>query len=422
MYKKTKLRNGIRVVKVQNKNIETVTLLALFKVGSRDERGRMEGMAHFLEHMLFKGTAKRPSCMAINKELDTIGASYNAFTGKEYTGFWIKSGKKDLELALDIISDMIISPLFAPKDIATEKGPVLEEINMYEDAPMRDVPSVFEKLLFEGHSLEHDQLGLAGNVKDFSRKDLLAFYKRHYRADNLVLAVSGNFNEDKIDSEIKKYFTAIKGEKKDNKRAKFSSKQAEPKLLLKYKKTDQTNFSLGFRALETGNKDEYVLDVLNIILGGNDSSRLYEAVREKEGLAYYVYSYAADYQDTGYIAIQSGVGNDKCEKAVALILEEIRKIKEQGVSDEEIARAKSYVEGKMAIGLESSSAVADFVAIQEISTGKILTPKEKFDRINAVTREDLARVANEIFTEERLNLALIGPFKNKKTFEKLLKI
>jgi predicted Zn-dependent peptidase len=251
---------------------------------------------------------------------------------------------------------------------------------------------------------------------------LAAFYKKHYRADNLVLAVSGNFDEDGIDKDIKKFFSSFDGARAKSKQAKFSSGQEKPEVLLKYKKTDQTNFSLGFRAFETGHRDEYILDVLNIILGGNDSSRLFEAVREKEGLAYYIYSYNCDYKDAGYITVQSGVGNDKCEKAIALILKEIGKIKTQGITEEELKRAKSYVEGKMAISLESSSAVADFVAIQEITTGKILTPKEKFDKINAVTREDVARVAGEIFTANRLNLALIGPFKNKKTFESLLKI
>ncbi|MDD3007070.1 MAG: pitrilysin family protein [Candidatus Pacebacteria bacterium] len=422
MYKKTKLKNGIRVVKAQNKNIETVTLLALFGTGSREEKGKAEGVAHFLEHMFFKGTEKRPHCIEINKELDAVGASSNAFTGKEYTGFWIKSGKKDLEMGLDILSDMLLHSLFSPKEIENEKGPVLEEINMYADTPMRDISSVFEQLLFDGHGLGHDQLGAVANVKSFSRKDLVSFYKKHYRADNLVLAVSGNFDEDTIDKEIKKFFSSFDGAKTKTKQTKFSTWQEKPEILLKYKKTDQTNFSLGFRAFATGHKDEYILDVLNIILGGNSSSRLFEAVREREGLAYYVYSYSCDYRDTGYFTVQSGVGNDKCEKAIALVLKEIHKLKEQGVSKEELQRAKSYVEGKMAISLESSSAVADFVAIQEITTGKILTPEEKFDKINAVTREDVSRVAQEIFTKDRMNLALIGPFKSKKKFDKLLKI
>jgi predicted Zn-dependent peptidase len=423
MYERKKLRSGMKLIKAHNKSIETVTILALFSTGSRDEKGETEGIAHFLEHMLFKGTEKRPSSVEINKELDAVGASSNAFTGKEYTGFWIKCAKKDATLALDILSDMILRPLISDKDIIVERGPVLEEINMYEDAPMRDIPSVFEQLLFDGHNLAHDQLGPAGNVRNFTHKSLLSFYRKHYRPDNLVLAISGHFDEKSIDKEVRKYFSAFSGSTKvSGRKARFVSRQTRPEVLLKYKKTDQTNFSLGFRALPSGHKDEYALDLLNIILGGNDSSRLFEAVREREGLAYYVYSYSCDYQDAGYITIQSGVGNAQAEKAVTLVMEEIRRLRESGVTQEELGRAKSYVGGKLAISLESSSAVADFIAIQELMTGHILTPKEKFDKINAVTTQDIRRIARDIFTPDKLNLALIGPFKNKRIFERLLNI
>jgi predicted Zn-dependent peptidase len=422
MYKETRLKNGAIIVKSPIKGFESVTLLALFKTGSRDEKGTAEGMAHFLEHMLLKGSTKRPSGAAINKDLNSVGAYNNAFTAKEYTGFWIKCARKDVELALDILSDIIINPLLNQKDIDTEKGPILEEIKMYEDAPMRDIPSVFEQLLFNGHNLAHDQLGPEENVRNFSRKSLVSFYKKHYRANNMLLAITGNFDENSIDKKVKKYFSAVCGESGEIKRTRFSCRQTKPEVFIKYKKTDQTNLSLGFRALPTGHKDEYVLDVLNIILGGNDSSRLFETVREREGLAYYIYSYTCDYQDAGYIAIQSGVGNDRCEQTIALIMEEIRRIKESGITKEELERAKSYVEGKMAISLESSSSLADFIAIQKITTGKILTPKEKFDKINAITKQDVERIAREIFTEQKLNLALIGPFKNKKAFERLLNI
>lgn len=422
MYKKTTLENGIRVIKVQNKNIETVTVLALFGVGSRDEKGGLEGIAHFLEHMLFKGTEKRPTAPDINKELDGIGASYNAFTGKEYTGFWAKTGKKDMLISLDIISDMLLNSKFDPKEIEIEKGPILEEINMYEDAPMRNIPSVFENAIYAGNSLGHDELGTSINVKNFSRKDLVNFYKKHYSADNLVIAISGNFDDKKIDECMEKFFLSMEKSDKKIKRMNFAKKQTQPEVFLKHKKTDQTNFSLGFRAFETGHEDEYILDVLNVILGGNSSSRLYENVREKEGLAYYIYTYTCDYKDAGYMTVQSGVGNDRCEKAISVVMEEIRKIKTEKVSDEELNRAKSYIKGKMAISLESSSTLADFVASQELLTGKILTPEEKFDKINAVKAEDLQRVAREIFIAERLNLALIGPFKDKGKFEKLLKL
>ena len=421
MYRKTRLSNGIRLIEVMNKNIETVTVMALFGVGSRDEKGRMEGMAHFLEHMFFKGTARR-SAIDISKELDRVGASSNAFTGKEYTGFWAKAEKKDLPLILDILSDMLLHPKFDPKEMKNEKGAIIEEINMYEDAPMRDIPAVFDNMLYAGQSLGHDPLGNKENVLSFTRRNLMDFYGKHYSADNLIVTVSGNFNDKKIKGDIEKGFAAFRPAEKKVKQQKNYDRQTAPEVFIKYKKTDQTNLSLGFRAFATDHEDQYVMDVLNTILGGNSSSRLYERIREKAGLAYYIYSYDECFRDVGYLTVQSGVGNDKCERAIGMIMEDIRRLKEEKAAPEELIHAKSHIKGRMAISLESSSSLASFVTSQEILTGKILTPQEKFVKINAVTAEDIQRVARDIFTEERLNLALIGPFKDKKRFQKLLSL
>lgn len=422
MYKKSTLENGVRIIKALNKNTDTVTVLAIFGVGSRDEKGKNEGIAHFLEHMFFKGTEKRPAANIISKELDYAGAASNAFTGKEYTGFWVKISKENVTLALDIISDFLLNSKFDKKEIENEKGAVIEEINMYEDSPMRDIPAVLENLLYNGQVLGHDQLGSKENVRNFDRKDLLNFYKKHYKAENMVLAISGNFSEKKIDAEIEKFFIPFKESEKACQKMKVSDKkQSGSEICIKNKKTDQTNFSLGFRAFNIGHKDEHAADLLDVILGGNSSSRLYEIVREKFGLAYYIYTYNASYRDVGYFAVQSGVGNDKCEKALELIIEEIRRIRDEGISDEELDRAKKYIRGRMSISLESSDAIANFITMQEISGQTILTPKEKFDKINQVQKTDIERVAREIFQEKKANLALIGPSKNKAKFEKLLK-
>lgn len=420
MYIKTTLGNGIRVLKIPNKNIDTVTALAIFCTGSRDEKGRMEGIAHFLEHMIFKGTEKRPKAIDISKELDGIGASYNAFTGKEYTGFYIKAEKKNLELALDMLSDILLHSKFESAEIENEKGAVIEEINMYEDAPMRNIPSVFENMLYEGQSLGHDQLGSKENVISFSRRNLLSFYRRHYRPDNLVIAISGNFNAPKTDTLVEKFFSAFEESDKVCRRIKNYDRQSCPEICLKYKRTDQSNLSLGFRTFPREHPDQYALEILSVILGGNSSSRLYERIREKEGLVYYIYTYTEDFYDAGYLTIQAGIGNDKCEKAVGLIMEEIRKIKTEEISEEEIALAKNHIRGRIAISLESSSTLASFIASQELLTGKILTPQDKFDKINAVTSEDLKRVAENVFMDNRMNLAIIGPFRNKKNFLKIL--
>jgi predicted Zn-dependent peptidase len=420
MYKKSILPSGIRLIEVPNRNTQTVTVMALFGVGSRHEKGHAEGIAHFLEHMLFKGTDKRPTASDINKELDSVGASSNAFTGKEYTGFWAQTEKKDLPLALDIISDILLHSKFDEREIENEKGAIIEEINMYEDAPMRDIPSVLENMLYAGQSLGHDQLGSKENVRSFTRRDLLAFYRKHYTADNLIVAISGNFDASKIRAMVAQAFSQLPKAAKQIKPVKNYDRQTAPEVFIKYKKTDQTNFSLGFRALPIDHREQYALNVLDVILGGNCSSRLFENVREKAGLAYYIYSFGEDFHDVGYFTVQSGVGNDKLDEALAMVLEEVRQMKTELVGAAELARAKSYVKGRMAISLESSSSLANFVTSQEILTGKILTPQEKFAKIQAVTAADVQRVAGMILTPERMNLALIGPFKDKKRFQKLL--
>lgn len=422
MYRKKSFSSGIRLIKAFSGNTDTVTILALFNVGSREEKGSNEGIAHFLEHMFFQGTVKRPTANHISKELDYLGAASNAFTGKEFTGFWIKASKENSELAIEILSDILLNSKFEAENIEKEKGTIIEEINMYEDSPMRDIPSVLENLLYVDQALGHDQLGNKENVRNFTRKDLLNFYKKYYNGESLVLTVAGNFNESKIDNATKKYFSAFKKPEKSAKGTRVKDHQTKPEISIKYKKTDQTNISLGFRTFPVGHKSEYALEILDTILGGNGSSRLHETIREKFGLAYYIYTYTSEYKDVGYFATQLGVGNDKCEQAIDLIMQEIRKIKETGISEEELDRAKKYIQGSMSISLESSSAIANFVAMQEISRKKILTPKEKFDRINQVKREEIQKIAQAIFKEERLNLAIIGPFKNKKTFEKLLKL
>ena len=334
----------------------------------------------------------------------------------------MKAEKENILLALDILSDALLCSRFDPKEIENEKGAILEEINMYEDAPMRNIPSVFENMLYEGQTLGHDQLGSKRNVRSFSRRDLVSFYKKHYTAENLVIAISGNFDDKAIDRKVEKFFSGFKKEGRLPKKIRNRDSQTRPEICLRYKKTDQSNISLGFRTFPRGHKDQYALEVLNVILGGNSSSRLYEIIREKEGLVYYIYSYAEDFYDAGYLTIQAGIGNDKCEKAIGLILKEVQRVKTETIPEEEILRAKNHIRGRMAISLESSNAIASFIASQELLTGEILTPREKFDKINAVTAEDLKRIAEDIFTDERLNLAIIGPFKSKKDFRKILKI
>lgn len=419
MYKKSKLKNGIRIITAPLKGTNTVTVLVMVNTGSKNENKQNRGISHFLEHMFFKGTEKRPTKLDISKELDKVGGSFNAFTGKEHTGFWAKVDNKHCDIALDVISDMVLNSRFSTKDIEEERGTVIEELNMFIDNPMMRIPFLFEEILYPDHPMGWDIGGTKKTMNSVKRKDFVDYYKKYYNGDNTIVTVAGNFKEKEIKDKIKKYFVSS-SESKSKKQIKAYDKQSKPEILLKYKKTDQTHLCLGVRGYNTDHKDKYALSILSVILGGNMSARLYISIVEK-GWAYYIYTSPESYKDVGYFVAQSGVNNKKCLEAIKIILAEFKKVKEEKISAEEIKRAKDYIKGRTNIALESSDAVASFVANQEISSGKILTPQEKFAKIDAVTANDLQRVANDIFVDNKLNLALIGPFKNKKAFEKILK-
>lgn len=420
MYQKSKLKNGVRIITVPLKSTKTVTVLVIVGTGSKNENEKNRGISHFLEHMFFKGTEKRPTALDISKELDGVGGVYNAFTGKEHTGFWIKADNKHCDLALEIVSDMLLNSKFSEEEIQKEKGTIIEELNMYMDTPMMFVSSLFENLLYANQPLGYDQLGNKKTITSIKRSDFVKYYNNHYISNNIVVAVAGNFNQKKINGKIAKCF-GFASKKRIVKELKTYDRQNRPEIFLKYKKTDQTHLCLGARGYNLYHKDRYALDILSVILGGNMSSRLFISVREKRGLAYYIETSNEKYKDVGYLATQAGVNNEKCAQAIKIILEEYKKVGVEKISREEIDKAKNYLRGRMMISLESSDAMAGFAAIQEMDAGKILTPEEKLARVDAVTADDLKRVANDVFTNNKLNLALIGPFKDKKMFEKILK-
>jgi len=419
MYQKSKLKNGVRIILAPMKSTKTVTVLVVVGTGSKNENAKNRGISHFLEHMFFKGTEKRPSKLAISKELDKVGGAYNAFTGKEHTGFYAKVGSQHCDVALDVISDMLLNSKITTADIESERGTIIEELNMYLDNPLMHIPDLFESLLYQKQSLGYDIIGNRKTIASVKRNNFLDYYKKYYNSDNIVIAIAGNFKEKEIKNKIKKYFNFL-NKNKSKKQITADDKQDKPTIFLEYKKTDQTHLCLGVRGYNANHKDKYVLSVLSVILGGNMSSRLSISIVER-GWAYYIYTSATDYKDVGYFVAQSGVNNKKCLEAIKIILDEFKKVKTEKISAEEIKRAKDYLKGRTNIALESSDAVASFVANQEMDTGKILTPEEKFAKIDTVTADDLQRVARDIFVDDKLNLALIGPFKNKKKFEKILK-
>jgi len=422
MYKKEKLKNKLRLISSQLKDTQTVTVLVFIKTGSRYETKDISGISHFLEHMMFKGTEKRKNTLVISEELDSVGAEYNAFTGSEYTGYYIKADYTHLNLALDMISDMLINSKFRKKDIEKEKGVVVEEINMYKDNPMRQVAQNLEHLLYGDQPAGWDIAGTKKSVESFSRKDVVSYFNLQYTAENTVICIAGNFDAKNIKKQVEKYFAKIK-QGKAKKMLLVKEEQSAPKLNIEYRKTDQTHLFFALRSF-ISNSDErrFSLAILASILGGNMSSRLFINVREKQGLSYYISSGSDTSSDTGYFWIRAGVDNKRAKEAVSAILKELKKVKAKGVTEAELKKAKEYFKGKTLMDLESSDELAGFLGAQEILKKDILSPKEMIKKIKSVKLSAVNDLAREVFQNKNLNLALIGPFKNKKDFEEILKI
>jgi len=420
-YKIHTLKNGLRIILAPIKESQTTTVLVMTGTGSRYETKENNGISHFLEHMFFKGTKKRPDTLTITSELDAVGGEYNAFTGKDKTGYWAKVGAKHSLVALDVISDIFLNSTFASKEINRERGTILQEINMYEDMPMRHIDDLYERLLYGDHPLGWEILGPQKNIKNFQRKDFIQYVKAHYRSGNVVVCVAGNFNQTKALQKLRMDFRDFRsGSTPDFQSA--QEKQSKPQLYIQQKKTDQTHFMLGVRAYDMFHKDRYALSVLSTLLGGNMSSRLFIEVRERRGLAYNVHTFTESYHDVGSLVTQCGVEHVNLQKTIEIISREYKKLTKKKVDKEELRKAKECMKGKLEMGLESSDEIATYLTNQEVLKEKILLPETILKKIDQVTEDDVYRVARDIFREEKLNLAIIGPHKKKKEIASLLKL
>ena len=418
-YKIHTLANGLRIVFAPMPDTATATVVVMTGTGSRYESERENGLAHFLEHMFFKGTRKRPSARAISEELDGVGSVYNAFTSKERTAYYAKVSSQFLDTALDVISDVLLNSTLPEREITKERGAIIQEIDMYEDMPIHTVDNVFDALIYgKEHPLGRTILGPKENIRAFSRTDFSTYLKRNYVPANTVVCVAGAFNSSKVLSKIKKEFGRVKKAEAPG-LIHFTATQDAPRISIKEKATDQTQLMIGVPAYPYLHKDEYALSVLATILGGGMSSRLFMEVREKRGLAYSVHASVDKYPDTGSFVVQAGVEHGKLEKAVETILAEFRKIKRTPVSKAELEKAKSYMKGTMTLALEASDAVAQHASTSIIALGRVRPLEDVIKSIDKVTAGDIQRVAKDILQTNKLNLAIIGPHLQK---EKLLSL
>ncbi|MDP2735711.1 MAG: pitrilysin family protein [bacterium] len=419
MAKTTEFRNGLRVLTIPQRNTRTVTVLVLVGTGSKYEEKGINGISHFLEHMFFKGTAKRPTPFGIASPIENVGGTFNAFTSQDVTGYYIKVGAEHLELALDMVADIFLNSSLPSKEIKKEKGVVAEEINMRKDTPMIHAADLLEQFLYGDQPAGWDVAGTKETVSKLTRTSLLSYVKSQYVASNTVVCVAGNMKEEAVKNKVRKLFSAVRtGDFR--KKAPVREFQKEPAVLLEYRKTDQTHLAFGARGYRLSSQDRFVQDILAAILGGGMSSRLFSEVREKLGLAYYISTSSDSNPDTGVLATFAGVRNGNAEKAVQVIAREYRKLAEKKVSQKELHNAKDRIKGRMALSLESSDAKAEFYGIQEILEGRFFTPGELYDKIESVRVSDIARVAQDIFRPKNLSLVVLGPFREKQRFRKLL--
>lgn len=419
-FTKKVLKNGLRIITVPMKDNPTATVLVLVEAGSKYETKKINGLSHFLEHMCFKGTLKRPKAIDISKELDALGSQYNAFTAQEYTGYYAKSDAKHFNQIFDVVSDIYLNSTFPEAEMQKEKGVIIEEINMYEDMPNRHVQDLIMQLLYGNQPAGWNIAGEKRNILNIKRSDFIKYKKVHYLPEATVIVVAGKVTEKEVLKEVNKAFGKIPRGKKAQK-LKVKEKQTKPQTLINFKKTDQTHFVLGVRSYDLFNKKSAVLSVLGGILGGGMSSRLFQKLREEMGVGYYVRAYNDAYTDHGFLQISAGVDNKRIYEVIQAVLEECKKLKTKKIPKDELNKVKECLIGNMKLSLESSDDIANFYGGQELLKKETKNSEEKADEIRKVTASQIKLLANYIFKNNKLNLALIGPFKDKSKFSKILK-
>lgn len=414
-----KFPNGLRTLLVPMEGQRTATALVLVACGSKYERKDENGISHFLEHMCFKGTSRRPNQLLIAGELEGMGAEYNAFTGHEYTGYYAKVAAPELPRALDILADVYADSLFRAEDIEKEKGAIVGEINMYEDIPMRKVNDLFMKLLYGDQPAGWSIAGPKDLVTTFTRERFLDYRARHYVPNATTVVIAGAFDARKTLALVKQKFGALKKGKKDGK-AKVFDRQDAPNVLVEKKDSDQTHLVLGARGVPLAHRDYHTLQVLAGVLGGGMGSRLFQKVRTEMGLGYYVRAANDAFTDHGFFAASAGVVNERLPEAVTAIVAEMRRLKEELVTKEEITRVKEMLRGRLLLGLESSDDIAEFYGFQEVLRRKLLTPDDVMRQIERVTPASIRRAARTYFVPEQLNLAVVGPWEDAAALKAIL--
>ena len=409
MYQKSTLPNGIRIVTEAIPYVKSVTVGVWVGTGSRNEEDHNHGISHFIEHLMFKGTEKR-SAKDIAETVDAVGGQLNAFTAKEYTCYYIKVLDNHLTLALDVLSDMLLASRYAPEDIAREREVVLEEVNMYEDSPDELVHDYYLDNVWPHHPLGRNILGTTDAIKRFDRDLVCEYYGNFYTPDNIVIAAAGNLTHAAVEELAGRFFGKLAGRKRA---MTAKAPEHQPVRRLHVRDTEQVHFCLGTTSVPQDSPEIYVAHVLNNILGGGISSRLFQSIREERGLAYSIYSYQSNYSDSGLFTVYAGTRPANLDQVIELVLANIDQLKNGGITAAELTKTKEQLKGNLLLGLESSSSRMSRLGKMEITMGKYTTLDEIVAKIENVTLADLHSMIDDIFALDRLSFTALGPLKKK---------
>jgi predicted Zn-dependent peptidase len=419
--KMKKLKNGLRLMLVPMDEQQTGTVLVLVEAGSKYETKQENGISHFLEHMCFKGTTRRPTAEVIANEIDSMGAEFNAFTGHEYTGYYAKVAKHHLARALDLVADLFVNPTFKQEDINIEKGAIIGEIDMRNDMLPGKTGELFMKLLYGDQPAGWPIAGEKKKIPEFTRDDFISYRKKHYVPSATIVVVAGKFDEQQVYRDVKKYFEQIPSATKKSKK-KVDDHERDTHVLVEQKESDQSHIVIGVRGVGVKHKDLPVFAVLGALLGGGMSSRLFLKLRGELGIGYYAHASHDAFTDHGVFAAAAGVDHKRIGEAVSAICNEFSKVTKQEPDEAELKKVKDMIAGRMLLGLESSDKITKYYNSQKVIGRPPMTPDEKMKQIMAVTGRDIVRVAKKYFTTERLYLAMIGPAQNPQQLQGVLKI
>jgi predicted Zn-dependent peptidase len=411
------LSNGLRVLTAPMDGAQSVIVAIMLAAGSRYETPETNGIAHFAEHMFFKGTETRPTARDIAGEIDSIGGEFNAFTGKEYTGYYVKCAAEHREIATDVLVDMLRRSKFDAEEIEREKGVIIEEMNMYFDTPRDYIGGVYDELLYGDQPLGWDIIGRKETVRGATRDTFLGYLDHWYKPGRMVVGVGGKIEGDlmaELEERLGDMEPAETGEPdavrlQSNGRVKLHTKQSE-----------QAHICVGVRSYPLRHPDRYALQLVATVLGGGMSSRLFTEVRERRGLAYYVFGLNHSYTDAGSLYAQAGVDINRIDDAVTTVAAELRRIAEEPVPPEELEKARNFAKGRFVLQLESPQGLTMFGLRRAVLENDVVDPEEVLAELDKVTLDDVQRVAQDVIREQGLKLALIGPFDDAERFEKLL--